>query len=148
MSTNKFEHFSTYRKRSYRRDSFMIANDLFSSFKYAVKGLNYAFQTQRNFRIHIFLGILIFILGVLLKLPSANFAILVLTISAILILELINTSIESLVDLTIGKKFHPLAQIAKDCAAASVLLASISSLLIFILILLPELWNLLLGTQL
>ncbi len=62
-----------------------------------------------------------------------------LTATSVLVVELLNTSIESVVDLAIGKRFHPLAKIAKDCAAGAVLVASISSLLIAVLLLLPPL---------
>ncbi len=62
-----------------------------------------------------------------------------ITATSVLVVELINTAIESVVDLAIGKRFHPLAQIAKDCSAGAVLAASISSLLIGILLLVPPL---------
>jgi diacylglycerol kinase (ATP) len=65
--------------------------------------------------------------------------VLVLTVAAVLVLELINTATEAVVDLAIGRRFHPLARIAKDCAAAAVLVAAISSLVIAILLLLPPL---------
>ena len=62
-----------------------------------------------------------------------------LTVAAVLVLELLNTAIESVVDLAIGRRFHPLAKVAKDCAAAAVLVASISSLVIALLLVLPPL---------
>ena len=58
---------------------------------------------------------------------------------AVLVLELLNTAIEAVVDLAIGRRFHPLARIAKDCAAAAVLVAAISSLVIALLLLIPPL---------
>ena len=60
-----------------------------------------------------------------------------LGLAAVLVLELINTATEAVVDLAIGRRFHPLARIAKDCAAAAVLVAAISSLVIAVLLLLP-----------
>ena len=57
----------------------------------------------------------------------------------VLVLELLNTAIEAAVDLAIGRRFHPLARIAKDCAAAAVLVSAISSMLIALLLLLPPL---------
>ncbi len=120
-----------------RRDSWLIAKNLSSSFRYAVQGISYAFLSQRNFRIHVLIGCAVSAMGIWLKLPLYNLAILVLTIAAVLVLELINTSIEAVVDLSIGRNFHPLARIAKDCSAAAVLVASFSSLIIAILLLLP-----------
>ncbi len=127
------------KNQSSQRGSWRIADNLFTSFLYATQGLKYAFSSQRNFRIHVIIGVIAFGLGVWLDLKFNLLAILVLTITSVLILELINTSIEAVVDLAIGKNFHPLARIARDCSAAAVLLASISSLIIAILLLLPPL---------
>merc|ERR1712070_1347335 len=117
--------------RALRRGSWRIAGDLPASFRYAGQGLGYAFITQRNFRIHVIIGAVVFSLGMWLQLD--------LTRMAVLVLELLNTAIEAVVDLAIGRRFHPLARIAKDCAAASVLVAAISSLLIALFLLMPPL---------
>ncbi len=138
---NNFKGSSWRINKSYRSDSFMIANNVFSSFSYAAQGISYTFRSQRNFRIHIFTAIFVGILGVQMKLPFTHLAILTLTISAVLILELLNTSLEALVDLTVGRTFNPLARIAKDCAAASVLVASISSFIVAILLIFPPVVN-------
>ena len=122
-----------------KRGSWRIARDLPASFRYAAQGIVYSFASQRNFRIHLFVGALAFCLGIWLKLNITHLAVLVLTVTAVLVLELLNTAIEAVVDLTIGRRFHPLARIAKDCSAASVLIASISSLIIGTLLLLPPL---------
>jgi diacylglycerol kinase (ATP) len=63
----------------------------------------------------------------------------VLTVTAVLVLELLNTAMEAVVDLAIGRRYHPLARIAKDCAAAAVLTAAISSMLIATFLILPPL---------
>ena len=141
INPNKIFKTSLLIEKSYKKQSFLISKNLFYSFKYAYKGISYSFKNERNFRIHIISGCLAAIVGILLKISSTDLAILILTIAAVLILELINTSIEAVVDLTIGQSFHPLAKIAKDCSAASVLIASISSLLIASLLLLPKIIN-------
>ena len=126
-------------QRLKKRSSWKTAKDLPTSFLYAAKGLRYAFSTQRNFRVHVGFALAAFILGLFLGLNKSDLAIMALTATSVLIVELVNTSIESVVDLAIGQKFHPLAQIAKDCSAGAVLVASISSLLIAALLLLPSL---------
>ena len=126
-------------QRVNKRSSWKIAKDLPTSFFYAAKGLRYAFSTQRNFRIHVGFAFVAFALGFFLGLNKSDLAIMALTATSVLIVELLNTAIESVVDLAIGKRFHPLAQIAKDCAAGAVLVASISSLLIAVLLLFPPL---------
>ncbi|MAR07269.1 MAG: diacylglycerol kinase [Cyanobium sp. NAT70] len=126
-------------ERALRRGAWKIAADLPASFRYAAQGLTYAFVSQRNFRIHVITGLVVFGLGFWLQLDWIQLAVLVLTVAAVLVLELLNTAIEAVVDLAIGRRFHPLARIAKDCAAASVLVAAMSSLLIATFLLLPPL---------
>jgi len=126
-------------QRQNKRSSWKIAKDLPTSFFYAAKGLRYAFSTQRNFRIHVGFALVAFGLGLFLGLNKSDLAIMALTATSVLIVELLNTAIESVVDLAIGKRFHPLAQIAKDCSAGAGLVASISSLLIAVLLLFPPL---------
>ena len=127
------------RDRRLRASSWKVAGDLPASFRYAAQGLAYGFTSQRNFRIHVITGAGVFGLGLWLQLPTYQLAVLVLTVAAVLVLELLNTATEAVVDLAIGRKFHPLARIAKDCAAAAVLVASISSLMIAMLLLVPPL---------
>jgi len=131
--------FSNNLQRGNKRSSWKIAKDLPTSFLYAAKGLRYAFSTQRNFRIHVGFALLAFSLGLLLGLNKSDLAIMTLTATSVIVVELINTAIESVVDLAIGKRFHPLAKIAKDCSAGAVLVASISSLVIAILLLVSPL---------
>jgi diacylglycerol kinase (ATP) len=127
------------RRTPARLGAWTVASDLPTSFRYAAQGLVYGFRSQRNFRIHVVIGSLVFALGLWLQLPTAQLAVLVLTVAAVLVLELINTATEAVVDLAIGRQFHPLARIAKDCAAAAVLVAALASLLVAVLLLAPPL---------
>ena len=138
-SAREVLNFSNNLQRPNKRSSWKIAKDLPTSFLYASKGLRYSFSTQRNFRIHVGFAFVAFVLGLFLGLNKSDLAIMALTATSVLVVELLNTAIESTVDLAIGKRFHPLAQIAKDCSAGAVLVASISSLLIAILLLFPPL---------
>jgi len=127
------------RGRRLRVGAWKVAGDLPASFRYAAQGLAYGFASQRNFRIHVFTGAVVFGMGLWLRLAADRLAVLVLTVAAVLVLELLNTATEAVVDLAIGRQFHPLARIAKDCAAAAVLVADLSSLLIALLLLVPPL---------
>ena len=120
------------------RDSYKISRNVFASFKYAFNGLIYCFQTTRNFRIQIVLGLLIIITCSFLKCSFNEYMIIISTIFSVLILELLNTSIESLVDLNVKNKFNKLAKISKDCSAASVLLASCNSIFVAAFIFFPK----------
>ncbi|OLP19580.1 diacylglycerol kinase [Leptolyngbya sp. 'hensonii'] len=122
-----------------RELSWQVAANLFISFKYAWAGLTYAFQTQRNFRIHVVLGILVIGLGELLQLNSVEMAVIGLTIGAVLAMELLNTALESVVDLTVKQTYHELAKIAKDCSAGAVLISALAAVLVAGSLLLPRL---------
>ncbi|MAF42135.1 MAG: diacylglycerol kinase [Cyanobium sp. ARS6] len=139
MSEEISQHSTHRAHRAAKRGAWRVAGDLPTSFRYAVYGLGYSFVSQRNFRIHVFAGALVLGMGIWLQLPAIQLAVLVLTVAVVLVLELLNTAIEATVDLAIGRRFHPLAKIAKDCAAAAVLVSAISSILIAILLLLPPL---------
>ena len=127
------------RGRRSRVGAWRVAGDLPASFRYAAQGVAYAFSSQRNFRIHSVLGSLVFGMGLWLGLSVDRLAVLVLTVAAVLVLELLNTATEAVVDLAIGRQFHPLARIAKDCAAAAVLVAALASMMIALLLLVPPL---------
>ena len=119
-----------------------IAPTLLISFKYAWAGLSYAFITQRNFRIHTVIGTLAISLGVFLHLKPVEIAVICLTSGLVMALELLNTAIESVVDLTVKQTYHELAKIAKDCAAGAVLISAITAVFVAGSLLLPPLLTL------
>lgn len=123
-----------------REFAWKVAPTLFVSFKYAWAGVSYAFRTQRNFRIHIFLGAVAIALGIFLHLAAVEMAVIGLTVAAVLTMELLNTAIESVVDLTVKQTYHELAKIAKDCAAAAVLISALASIGVAGSLILPKLW--------
>lgn len=122
-----------------RELSWQVASNLLVSFKYAWAGISYALQTQRNFRVHLFIGALAIALGVFLHLPPIETAVIGLTSGLVLALELLNTAIESVVDLTVKQSYHELAKIAKDCAAGAVLISALTAVLVAGVLLLPPL---------
>jgi len=122
-----------------RESAWRIAPSLLISFKYAWAGISYAFQTQRNFRIHVILGGLALGVGVFLHLSAVEMSIVGLTIGAVLAMELLNTAIESVVDLTVKQNYHELARIAKDCAAAAVLISALAAIGVASSLILPRL---------
>ncbi|MCA1995258.1 MAG: diacylglycerol kinase family protein [Coleofasciculus sp. S288] len=122
--------------------AWLVAPNLMLSFKYAWAGLIYAFVTQRNFRIHTIIGTLAISLGVFLHLKPLELAVICLTSALVLALELLNTAIESVVDLTVKQSYHELAKIAKDCAAGAVLISAIAAVFVAGSLLLPPLLTL------
>ncbi|MEC4812489.1 MAG: diacylglycerol kinase family protein [Scytonema sp. PMC 1069.18] len=122
-----------------REFSWQVASNLLVSFKYAWCGISYAFLTQRNFRIHVSVCALAIGLSLVLHLQAVEIAVIGITSGLVLALELINTAIESIVDLTVKQSYHELAKIAKDCAAGSVLVSALVAILVAATLLLPPL---------
>ncbi len=122
-----------------RTQSFKVADNLIASFGYAWAGVSYAFVTQRNFRIHTLIGSVALGLGIYLGLPPVDLAVVGLTSGLVLVMELLNTALEAVVDLTVQQTYHQLAKIAKDCAAASVLISALVAVVVAGLLLLPPL---------
>ncbi|WP_448599858.1 diacylglycerol kinase family protein [Thermoleptolyngbya sp.] len=122
-----------------RELSWKVASSLFVSFRYAWAGLTYAFLTQRNFRIHLLVGTVAIGLSLWLRLSRVEIAIIGLTSGLVLTMELLNTALESVVDLTVKQTYHELAKTAKDCAAGAVLISAIAALLVAGSLLLPPL---------
>ena len=108
-------------------------HSLLASFGFASQGIWYALRSQRNFRIQLTAGLLAAIAAAWMDFSRVEWAVLILTIAAVLILELLNTVVETVVDM-ISPEYHPLAKIAKDVAAAAVLMASIAAVVIGVLL--------------
>jgi diacylglycerol kinase len=107
------------------------------SFSFAFEGMMKAFEDGRNFKIQLFFGIVTIVLGFIFKISKTDWLFVILTIAFVLILELINTSLESIVDI-VSPGIHDKAKIAKDVAAAAVLISSIVSIIIGAIIFLPK----------
>ena len=121
-----------------RGQSFKTSQNFYESLNYAYEGIVYCFKYSRNFRIQLLCSVVTIILGCLLKLNGIESIVIIATIFSVLILEILNTSIESLVDLVVGKKYSKLAKICKDCSAASVLIASINSIFVAAYVFFPK----------
>ena len=121
-----------------RTGSYKTSSNVLKSFKYAFSGISYLLKTSRNFKIQLIFALISLIIGFLLQISQSNYVILIATIMSVLILEILNTSIESIVDLVVKKKFSSLAKISKDTSAGAVLLASINSVIIAVYIFVPK----------
>ncbi|MDT8897090.1 diacylglycerol kinase family protein [Thermanaerothrix sp. 4228-RoL] len=108
------------------------------AFRHAFSGLGYVLRTQKNAWIHASATILVIVLGSWLGLDALRWAILIFAIGLVWLSEAFNTAIEAFIDL-VNPDTHPLAGIAKDTAAAAVLIAAITAAIIGILILGPPL---------
>ncbi len=122
-----------------REQAWHVASNLWVSFGFAWAGITYAFKTQRNFKIHVIVGLFALGVAVFLQLPPVEIAVIGLTVGAVMAMELLNTALESVVDLTVQQTYHELAKIAKDCAAGAVLISALVSVVVAASLLLPPL---------
>lgn len=93
------------------------------SFLFAVQGLRFAVKTERNIKVMLGGGAFAVVMGLVLQIDLVSWAIVLLCIGCVLAAELLNTAIETVVDL-VSPEYHPLAGHAKDVAAAAVYVLS------------------------
>ncbi|MBH0229911.1 diacylglycerol kinase family protein [Halobacillus yeomjeoni] len=106
-------------------------------FRYAWKGIKEVFKTEKNFRIHLGAGFLAILAGLVLSLTPVEWAVIILTIAVILSLEMVNSSIERIIDYLAPER-HPMAGMIKDIAAGAVLVSAVASVFIALVIFLPK----------
>jgi diacylglycerol kinase (ATP) len=99
------------------------------SFNYAIEGIIYSIRTQRNMKIHMAAAIFVLIFSLFFNFTKMEMLILFLTITLVIVLEMINTAIEATIDV-MANYYHPLAKIAKNVAAGAVLISSINAVVV------------------
>ena len=102
---------------------------LCKSIKHALLGLKVAYKTEKNFRIHIWFGILVIVVALYWPLDKYLWLILLIVIALVLVLEILNSAIERLVDM-LAPQTHKFAKEVKDLLAAMVLVVAIFAILI------------------
>ena len=130
----RFKFFKKYQnlnwdiKKERERDRKII-----DSFNHAIEGIIEAIRREKHMKVHVLSSILVVIAAILTNVSRLELIMLSLTICMVLIAELINTSIEAIVDL-ISPERHDLAKLSKDVAAAGVLIAAINAMIVGYLI--------------
>ncbi len=99
------------------------APSIVESFNYAFEGIIHVLRTQRNMRIHFGAAALVLVAAIVLGVDKLELIALLLAIAFVLIAEMINTAVEAAVDVA-TTSFDPMAKLAKDIAAGSVLIAT------------------------
>jgi len=114
---------------------------LYKTFTYAFSGIIHGFRKEKNFKIHAAAAILAIFISIILRISMVEWLFVIISIFGVLTLELINSAIERLVDLTTSD-YHPLAKQAKDLAAGAVLVYSIMTVIIACIIFIPKIAHL------
>jgi diacylglycerol kinase len=108
------------------------------SFKYARAGASHALRTQRNLWIHFFIGLAVLAFAIWLKAELIELAVLVMAVFGVIVTEMVNTTIEELVNI-LSPAHRQEAALAKNVAAAAVLLAAAGAIAVGCLIFIPRL---------
>jgi diacylglycerol kinase (ATP) len=107
-----------------------IRKGFFASFVYAFDGLLRTLLTQRNMKIHWVSGLAVMLVGMALELDVAARASVMFCVFVVLCMEVLNTGLEAFVDLHV-KQYARTAMIAKDAAAAAVLVLAFAAVVVF-----------------
>lgn len=118
----------------------------FRSFKFAFKGLSIVFKEEQSFRVQLMAASVVLVLGIFFRIKKWEAIVLILVASLVLVLELINSTLERIIDY-LKPRLHHYVEVVKDIMAAAVLLASLGAAAIGVLIFYPYLANLLLGSK-
>ena len=111
------------------------------SFRHAWNGFRWFLSSEQNGRIHIFITIIVIVLGVITKLNGFEWSLIILCIGLVISGELFNTALEKICDF-VSPEYHTSIGKIKDMAAAGVLILSVSVAIVGILIFLPKLLSL------
>jgi undecaprenol kinase len=107
------------------------------TFKFAVEGIHSSFIQEKNIRFHVIFSMIVIIFASILSLSKIEWMFILFAITGMIVLEMVNTAIERVVDL-VTDSYHPLAKQAKDIAAGAVLIYAILSVIIGIMIFFPK----------
>ena len=111
-----------------------------NSFKYAFEGIEEAWKTEQNLKIHFVIMALVIIAGFIFKISVMEWIVCLLLFAIVISLELINTAIETTVDIAMPE-INEKAKYAKDIAAGAVLFSAMISVIIGLIIFLPKIFG-------
>jgi diacylglycerol kinase (ATP) len=107
---------------------------LFKNTTYALSGLKHVLKTESSFKVELFCAIFIIAGIILIDTSISNKLILLVSGILVLIIELVNSAIENVVDL-VTKEYAPLAKTAKDIGSSAVMFSIILHVVCWIMIL-------------
>ncbi|MBP7086123.1 MAG: diacylglycerol kinase family protein [Enterococcus sp.] len=111
------------------------------SFEFALTGIKTVYREERNMRTHTIAGILTIIAGIIFRLNRWEWLWLLLSIFLVLVMEMINTAFENVVDMVTDFHFHSIGKKIKDMAAGAVLLTACFATIVGMFIFLPKIYQ-------
>ena len=115
-------------------------NQFVKSLTCAMRGLVYALKNEKNFQNEFVIAILVIVMMWYFHVTRTEMVALVLVIASVLILELLNTIMERVVDI-LKPRIHPYARLIKDLMAAVVLISAIFAVIVGLIIFLPYIFT-------
>ena len=109
-----------------------------ASVEFAIQGLKTVFKEERNMRKHALFGVLALVAGLVFRLNQMEWLWLLLAVFLVIVMEIINTAFENVVDMVTDYHFHPIGKRIKDMAAGAVLMTAIFAAIIGAIIFLPK----------
>ena len=130
ISRDKEEETSNKQENDEKSKKERLGNSNFiDAWRNAINGIIYATTTQSNIKKQLLIAVFVVIISLFFELSKAEFLIFMFTIVLILFAEMVNTAIETVVDLYTDL-YHPKAKIAKDVAAGGVVITAINALIV------------------
>ncbi len=114
------------------------------SFLFALQGFRTALRQERNIKVMLAGGAFAVAMGVILRIDAVSWAVVLVCCGMVIAAELLNTAIETVVDL-VSPEFHPLAGQAKDIAAAASWVLSLTAAVVGVIVYANALVRLLAG---
>lgn len=111
------------------------------SIEFALTGIKTVYREERNMRTHSIVGILAIIAGLVFRLNRWEWLWLLLSIFLVIVMEIINTAFENVVDMVTDFHFHSIGKNIKDMAAGAVLITAFFALLVGSFIFLPKIYQ-------
>lgn len=106
------------------------------SLKHALRGVQIVLRHEQSFRLQVLATIIVFTLAGVLQVRLTEWIILLLMVGSVLVLELINSIFERIVD-TFKPRIHPAVKDIKDIMAGAVLIASVIAAAVGVIIFYP-----------
>lgn len=108
---------------------------VWNALHYSFAGLRAAFRHEDAFRQEVLLACILIPTALYLPLPGLEKAMMIASVLAVLVVELLNSAVEAVVD-RVSLENHHLAKRAKDIGSAAVLVSLVNALIVWSLVLL------------
>lgn len=123
-----------------QKNRYLIIAHIIDALKWSAAGITAAWKNELAFRLQLTVIVLILPFGIWLGRTAAERALLIGACALVLIVELLNSAVETVVD-RIGPEYHELSKRAKDMGSAAAFFSMLTAAVIWLLILYDRFWG-------